>query len=409
MRTEDYAIPKDEFIERRRKLAALLRERGLPGVLIWSKGGGTVDLHGPVLYFSNHYTPFPQLADNPPKWAGRGHSGLIVTADGEGILLSDIPDYRDDLIAVDDVRVSLDLPLAAAAALRDLGMARGPVGLIARDYMLSGAYLRLTEALPQVQWIHCEDLYSRLRMIKSPAEIRVIRKACEIGMKTCRAMMEAVQPGRTEAEVMAEALYVLTREGGMIYDHPVASGPHTRFYAYGRLPSWDHYRKLELGDIFHVDMYGAFEGYYYDFGRSAVAGRTASDAQKEILEAAIAAVEASIAAVRPGVTAGEVAQAGFRWLEEHGFHLAASKEELDAAGEAALNLTFPSMGHGLGMWWEEPWLTPDDETVLQPGMVLAIECAVGRPGVGSASYEDDVLVTEDGREVLTPLEKRWWV
>jgi len=42
-------------------------------------------------------------------------------------------------------------------------------------------------------------------------------------------------------------------------------------------------------------------------------------------------------------------------------------------------------------------------------MVIAVERAVGRPGVGSASYEDDVLVTEDGCEVLTPVEQRWWV
>ena len=409
MDPNEYAIPHEEFAERRRKFGAMLRERDLDGALVWSKGGAALDLFGPVFYLSNHYTPFPQLADEPPSWAGRAHAGLVVTADGNATLISDIPDYRPDLVAVDDVRVSLDVPGAAADVLRERGLGSGQVGLIARDTMLVGSYQRLTERLPDVEWVGCEDLFATLRMVKSANEIKVIRKACEIGSRACVAMMEGVQPGRTEAEIMADAVAVVVRDGGWVYDHPVASGPHTRYYAYGRLPSWDHYRRLELGDIFHVDMYGAFEGYYYDFGRSAVAGRTATDAQKEVLEGAMAAVEASIAAIRPGVTAGEVAQAGFDWLREHDFLIAGSKEELDAAGEAALNMTFPSMGHGLGMWWEDPWLVPGDRTVLEPDMVIAVERAVGRPGVGSASYEDDVLVTEDGCEVLTLVEKRWWV
>jgi len=58
-----------------------------------------------------------------------------------------------------------------------------------------------------------------------------------------------------------------------MYDHAVAAGEHSHHYAYGRLPSWDHRRRFETGDLFHVDMYGAFEGYYYDMGRSTVVGR----------------------------------------------------------------------------------------------------------------------------------------
>ncbi len=408
MEPGDFTIPKREFAERRRKLAELAHARDLSAVLVWSKGGGTVDLYGPVFYLSNHYTQFPQIADRPPSWTGRAHAALVLPTDGPATLISDIPDYREDLVAIDDVRVGMNVPELAAQVVREKRLDSCRIGLVARDYMLAGAYQDLVRALPGVEWVPAEDLFERVRCVKSPNEIRIIRKACEIGSTVCTTLMEAVQPGRTEAEAMAEALYVLTREGGVMYDHPVASGEHSHHYAYGRLPSWDHYRRFEPGDLFHVDMYGAFEGYYYDLGRSTVVGRRATKAQKELLEAAMAAVEATIAAVRPGATAGDVARAGFRCLAEHGFRITATREEFERAGEAALNMTFPSMGHGLGMWWELPWLTPDDDTVLAPNMVLAIERAVGRPGVGAASYEDDVLVTESGCEVLTTTRKRWW-
>ncbi len=404
----EFTIPRSEFGDRRERLAALARERGLRAVLLWSKGGGTTDLYGPVFYLSNHYTQFPQIADRPPHWAGRGHAALVVPVDGPATLISDIPDYRDDLVAVDDVRVGINVPHLTANVLEERGLHSGRLGLVARDYMLAGAYQDLMAALPDVEWVPAEGLFERVRMVKSANEIAIIRKACAIGSKVCATLMEAVEPGKTEADAMAEALYVLTREGGVMYDHPVASGPHSHHYAYGRLPSWDHKRRFQPGDLFHVDMYGAFEGYYYDMGRSTVAGRRATAEQKILLETAIASVEASIAAVRPGATAGDVARAGFRCLEERGFRITTTKDEFDRAGEAALNMTFPSMGHGLGMWWELPWLTPDDETVLKPNMILAIERAVGRAGVGAASYEDDVLVTETGCEVLTTTKKRWW-
>jgi Xaa-Pro aminopeptidase len=405
----DFVISQQEFADRRRRLVELAHARDLKGILVWSKGGGTVDLYGPIFYLTNHYTQFPQIADRPPWWAGRAHAALVLPAEGPPTLISDIPDYRADLVAIEDVRVGINIPGLTGEVMREKRLDSGRLGLVARDYMLAGAYQDLLKALPDVVWVPSEDLFEQVRRVKSPNEIKLIRKACEIGSKACATLMEAVQPDWTEAEAMAEALYVLTREGGVMYDHPVASGQHSHRYAYGRLPSWDHYRRFQPGDLFHVDMYGAFEGYYYDLGRSTVVGRRATQEQKELMETAMASVEAGIAAVRPGATAGEVARAGFKCLEEHGFRITASKEEFERTGEAALNMTFPSMGHGLGMWWELPWLTPDDTTILEPNMVLAIERAVGRPGVGAASYEDDVLITATGYEVLTTTKKRWWV
>jgi Xaa-Pro aminopeptidase len=63
----------------------------------------------------------------------------------------------------------------------------------------------------------------------------------------------------------------------------------------------------------------------------------------------------------------------------------------------------------MGLTWEHPWLMPGEKTRLEPGMVFAVEAEVGRPGAGTGAFEHNVLVTEDGHEVLTEsLKNVWW-
>ena len=65
--------------------------------------------------------------------------------------------------------------------------------------------------------------------------------------------------------------------------------------------------------------------------------------------------------------------------------------------------------HGIGVGWEPPTLTPYDETVLLPGMTLAVEQHVTKSGVGTVRFEETVLVTETGPEIMTAgCPARWW-
>jgi Xaa-Pro aminopeptidase len=63
----------------------------------------------------------------------------------------------------------------------------------------------------------------------------------------------------------------------------------------------------------------------------------------------------------------------------------------------------------MGLAWEHPWLMPGESTVLEPNMVFAVEVEVHKPGCGTGAFEHDLIVTEDGVDILTrDLPNVWW-
>src|SRR5262245_51248495 len=122
-------IERSEFEKRRSDLRAQIVAHDLDGVLVVSRGANGVDWGADVLYLANHYSAFPQVADAPGIWSGRGFSGMVMPAAEDGTLVVDIPDWRDDLVAIDDVRVELDMWSGFVRALRDRGLGSGRVGI----------------------------------------------------------------------------------------------------------------------------------------------------------------------------------------------------------------------------------------------------------------------------------------
>jgi Xaa-Pro aminopeptidase len=221
-----------------------------------------------------------------------------------------------------------------------------------------------------------------------------------------QAIMEtAVKPGVTEADAVAAGVDVATKNLINVYDVAVASGPNSMKYSHGRLPSWTD-RTLEKGDFFHIDTYGAHEGYLYDFSRTVLVGGKPSKEQEEILEAAIDAIEAGIEAIRPGVKGKDVYAAVRKVLDDRDMTGDGFMGELD--NTPALTSAFPGHGHSIGLFWEAPWLFEDEELTVPANSCYGIECAAGREGVGSAMFEQDVIVTEEGTELITKTDKRFW-
>lgn len=395
------AIPPAEFRQRQQRAREATESQGFDAALVWSRGGAFMDMSADVLYLSNHYSQQPYMGDEAGIGSARSHGVVVLPVDGSTTVVVDVPWWRRDLVVADDVRPSIHVVETAAEAVRACGLERGRLALVGASYMTAAAYIGLRDLLPDAELVRADRLVEELRLIKSPAEQTVIRHACALGNRTLEALINAVVEGATEADAVGAAAQVLVSGGGVLYDAACASGPWAHGYTHARLPSADATRRFERGDLFHVDCYGSFGGYFFDFARSRCVGDEPTPTQRALLDTVIDGVEAICQEIKPGMTAGEVHRVGAEWLGRSEFVASMPKEEAEMEG-------FPAVGHGLGLMWEGPWLVEGDATVIEPGMYLAVEILLGHPSLGGAMFEHNGLVTAEGFEVLTTARKRWW-
>jgi Xaa-Pro aminopeptidase len=120
-----------------------------------------------------------------------------------------------------------------------------------------------------------------------------------------------------------------------------------------------------------------------------------------MMEANIAIVNAVCEAIKPGVLACDAHAAGAAIAAEH--PIVAELEESDSDTEG-----FPARGHGFGVGFEGPWIAPTDRTELVAGMAIACETLFGRADVGGTFFEQNGVVTQDGFEVLSDVQERYW-
>jgi len=389
-------ISAEEHRERQARLRRAAAERGLQAVVAFSRGGGTHDRVGDVLWLAGLAAAQPFVPDLPGCWRGAGHVAVVVEVDGPAAAIVEA-DELQTAPAVDRVVVSADVVGAAAETLA--AARRGRIGVLGSDVLPAAWWraleARLTEHGGAAQLEAADDIGLELRRRKSPAEQRLLRAAGALGSRAMTAALDAAVPGASEAAVAAAFFDTVVAAGGAVYDVLVSSGP-----ASGTLgPSggaagaarWTT-RRLQAGELLRLDAYGSVEGYLFDFARSVVVGGAASEAQAELLDALRASVAAGIERLRPGVPLSEVA---------------AACEAVLAASPHARRHGVPAhtmsgfWGHGLGVGWEPPWIGLDSGDVVEAGMCLAVERRAAVPGLGGAQYEDDVLVGPGGAELLT--------
>jgi Xaa-Pro aminopeptidase len=234
--------------------------------------------------------------------------------------------------------------------------------------------------------IPTERVVERARVIKDSAEIAALREGGRRLAEVARVVPAMVREGRSERAIAAE-IDAAMRETGFsrpAFETIAASGPN------GALPhARPTDRVLLRGDATVLDFGGVYGGYCVDLTRTVQLG-AAGGGLERLYETVAQAQQAAMDAVRPGVASSSIDTAARAVIEGRGLGA--------AFGHAT--------GHGLGLEvHEEPRIARPAagavDQVLRPGMVFTIEPGVYVPGVGGVRLEDDVLVTENGYEVLT--------
>lgn len=396
-------VPFEEFEKRREICREEVEKRNLSGVMIWSRGGGTWDRYAGVDYFANHYQQRCYLPDQSPLWTGRSHCVLMIPKIGEPVLIVTTLEYRKDLVAIKDIRYDSDFFGLVARTAKELNMAEGNVGVMYEDTLTYKIAKEIKERLPKLEMIPCDDILSEMRLVKSPREIESIKKANEIGTAAMDLIMTNVAAGKTEAEVLGPAMAKIYSEGAVLYFIVTSSGPHSDAVHSIDFPGYDSIRKLEVGDLFKVDMILCYEGYICDFGRTTVVGGNPNPKQKKAIDIVTDACEYVMSLVKPGISIRELCEAGDKYLVEHGVSL--SSEQTD---KNVLYAAFPPhWGHGIGLTWERPWFIHEEETILKENMYIAVEKGLYQPGLGTVNYEQNLIVTKDGSETLSKAKKKY--
>ena len=239
-------------------------------------------------------------------------------------------------------------------------------------------------------------LLAELRMIKSPEELRLARHAGEVAMAMMAAGRDALGDGVPEYEVALATAQAGTRKAAELlrahYDDTCMS-PNTHFLqimASGSEITKPHHRAstrvMRRGEPVFLCFCGMtnFHRFKLGFDRTFWIGEIADPRQAEVYEVAVASQRAALDVLRPGVTAETVHAAYAEVIQQAGFD-------------------YPfRCGRATGFsFLERPQLVFGDTTVLQPGMVLAVDGSVTLAKSFRAQVGDSFIVTEDGYEQIT--------
>jgi Xaa-Pro dipeptidase len=314
------------------------------------------------------------------------HAAALVTAEGTTALLAvdmEASTIRARAPAGTEIAVWREFSFDAMQALGDLlkkhGLAKGRIG-IELDYLAAGDFAALRELLPGAEFRAAEALLARLRQIKTPHEIDLLRRLSRIADRAIVAAYRSVRAGSTEMDLAAALTRGVYEQGAEYFKLMiVATGERSVFPNVGPTN-----RILRPGDICRLEIFPMIAGYHAGVCRTAAVGAPPPEAER-IWANLTQCKHLLLAAIKPGASSRAI----------YDLYLA-------KLGELGLPpISF--VGHGIGLHLhEDPYLGPTADQPLEPGMVLGIEPLVYETGFGFGMQNKDmVLVTEGGCELLS--------
>lgn len=262
---------------------------------------------------------------------------------------------------------------------------------IESGFLPADAYTQLTAAFPDSRFEDAVVPLERLRAVKTPEEIALVRTASEQVVAAMLTVLKAHGAGTTK-RALIEALRLEETRRGLTFEYCLATLGTSR----NRAPSDQVW---QAGDIASLDSGGNYRGYIGDLCRMAILGEPDSELQDLLAE--IDAIQlAARAPIKAGARGGDV--------------IAAGRERLATAG-AQEHTSF--VAHGMGLVSHEaprlmsdapvPYPGADGDSPLEAGMVVSIETTLQHPARGFIKLEDTVLVTDDGWEGLGDEGRGW--
>ena len=245
--------------------------------------------------------------------------------------------------------------------------------------------------------VSTDEVVERLRLVKDAHEIEMLRRGGQMLSRVAAEVIQDAREGMTEQELAAKIDWRIKSAGfeRCSFETIVASGPNS-----AQPHAHAGERVLAAGDLVVLDFGGVYGGYCVDLTRTVALGKPDAEMQR-VYRAVLEAQNAAIAASKAGVRAGDIDAAARQALGRH--------DLAKAFGH--------STGHGLGVEIHEaPRVGPRREAtadapaspddLIEPGMVFTIEPGAYIPGWGGVRIEDDVLVTEEGVEMLTNVPRQ---
>jgi Xaa-Pro aminopeptidase len=258
------------------------------------------------------------------------------------------------------------------------------LGVVGERHMPAPIYVSLKAALPAVEMVDATPQLDAVREVKSDEELSWLRYNAALSDAAAQTFLTLCCAGISEKEVADEMLHSARKAGADRFWTPisVASGPRTALYY--ALPTE---RTMQPGDIVHMDCGAMSGGYHGDIQRALILPGERPARCDKLVGAVLAIQDHLVEAIRPGMTAGAVAELFAHLTDEAGFsdclHPKARQGEV-------------VVGHGIGSdGHESPALIVGNDKILRAGMVVTLEPMLFIPGVGGAGVEDMVLITAD--------------
>jgi Xaa-Pro aminopeptidase len=308
-------------------------------------------------------------------------AALVVTAEFARVYVD--PRYVE-AVQGEAVGTTWDVRLEKESIFTELcrDLADDGISTLAMESSMPHARFLLVSGKFEGRVVAQDGWVEELRQVKEAVEVDACERAAALTDAAFDHILGVISPGMREIDVSLALEVHMRMNGseGLAFSPIVASGPNSSKPHAGVTT-----RVIERGDLLTLDFGARVRGYCADFTRTLVVGQ-ASDEQRRIYDAVLAANLAGIEAVAPGVKAADVDRAardllGGRGLAEQFGH---------------------GLGHGVGLAIHElPSLGSRSTDVLQAGCVVTVEPGVYVPGFGGVRIEDLLAVVEGGSRLLS--------